>query len=124
MFNRPIKSDEVKKGAKSRTLSTNPEEVKNGNTTKKSGNFEVRISDLDKLGAKLDELLNIKTPTILDKIDALKISLNMFLMVARLGEIDQDEESKLHHLRNEGDKTNDLATLQRLQAEAERVSHH
>ena len=124
MFNRPTKADKVTKGRYVRHLSPNPEEVRKGNHTKKSGNFETRLSDLDKKGEKLEKLLSIKSPTHLDKIDALKISLEMFLMVARLGEIDTAEETALLNILQTADKTQDLDTLRTLQAEAEKVANH
>ena len=124
MFNRPTTADKLNKGRNGRPLSTNPEEVSKGNTTKKSGNFETRLSDLDKKGEKLEKLLSIKSPTHLDKIDALKISLEMFLMVARLGEIDTAEETALLNILQTADKTQDLDTLRTLQAEAEKVANH
>ena len=124
MFNRPTKADKVNKGRNVRPLSTNPEEVSKGNTTKKSGNFETRLSDLDKKGEKLEKLLSIKSPTHLDKIDALKISLEMFLMVARLGEIDTAEEKALLNILQTADNTSDLDTLRKLQGEAERIANH
>ena len=124
MFNRPTKADKVNKGRKFSALCINPEEVNKGNNTKKSDIFQSRLSDLDKKGQKLEKLLSISAPTHLDKIDALKISLEIFLMVARLVEIDTAEETNLINILKQADNSQDLDTLRTLQAKAEKVAHH
>jgi len=119
VFNRNTNGN-GKKGAKSRTLSTNPEEVAKGNTTKKSQIFESRIFSIDELGKKLELLLS-KPMTILDKADAIRLNLEIFLAIERLDQINTDKEGQFLDLVNASVETNNLGELNNLLNIAERI---
>lgn len=121
MFNRPTKANKVKRqGAKFRTLSTDPDEIRKADTpTKESEIFNARLADIDKIGNRIDDLLKIKAPTILDKAEVIKLTLSLLLQISRLGEIDENER-KLAEMNRRAEQTNNLTRLNTLLEIAEK----